>query len=117
MIAFSTGCDLQISADVIEITSPLSSRAKTYRAGRYMWAMSCEGLVAHSSGSISLGDFFSHMKVGAPLFLSFRVAVDGVKEEDVFGQAFVVSYSENASLDNIHSYSVSFQGSGELNIL
>lgn len=114
VIAYSTGCDLQISADVTEITSPLSGRAKTFKAGRYTWMMSCEGIVAHEGGSISLGEFLPRMQAGTPLFLSFRAIIDGDKEEDVFGQAFVVSYSESASLGSMHSYSVSFQGSGEL---
>ena len=53
-IGCSTSCELEISCDALEISSPDSAQARDYIAGRTGWRMSLDKLMILSSAFTSI---------------------------------------------------------------
>lgn len=111
-IALSTGCEVQVQCDMIEFSSFLSGRAKRTRPGRYSWSANVDALVADDDGCNT--SLLEALKMGKRLYLSMCVAVPATTTHSVRGWACVAGWKEAAPLAGMATYSVSFQGDGEL---
>lgn len=86
---------------MIEVTSPSSGRAKTYRAGRYGWTVDVSCLVLSPNMVISNGQVMTFAcKVGSTTYLTGTIIRKGSKI--------------TAAVNNLAQGSYSFIGSGAL---
>lgn len=106
-VAVSTSCELQLSADMVEVSSAFSGRAKKRIAGRYDWQITCQQLVAVGDGTRGL--LVSALKSGTPLRVRFE-ADDTIQE----GDALCSSFQASGALGSMATYSVTLMGAGGL---
>ena len=115
LIALSTACDVNVSADIKEISSILSGRAKRFRAGRYGWTMNIEALIADEVDDSF--ELLKSLKVGTRLRVSMSLGAPNGSLHAVAGYVLVATWSEGAPLAGMATYKVAFQGDGDLEIL
>lgn len=89
-VGCSTSCELEISCDAIEISSPSSSQARDYIAGRTGWRMSLDKLLL-------LPDFYDGVKVGSKIVVQFAYSINS-KEGIPPGERFAAHYYEGTAL-------------------
>lgn len=115
-IAAAKNCDITISAETIETTSPSSGAWKTYRPGRKDWSVGVSGLVPVDNGVSDLQTLLQNS--GAEVTLTFKMASNrygGSGNVDVCsGTAVCKSVKVGAGRGNLATYSCDFRGSGEL---
>lgn len=107
-VALSTNCELNISADMIEISSVYVGRGKSFRPGRYSWSLACDALVSLDNGENTA--FIDAIITGQRLTARFSSAEVKVIEGDVYVQ----THRETGSMGSLSTYSVTLQGTGEL---
>ena len=115
-IALSRDADIDVSCDVAEFTSPLSGRGKRYRAGRYTWAVNIGTLIEESNQP---GRLLELLKSGAALTLTMDANLfnaDG-KRCTLQGDAVAQKWQLGAPLQGLATFSASFVGDGELNLV
>lgn len=89
-VGCSTSCELEISCDAIEVSSPTSGQARDYIAGRTGWRMSLDKLLI-------LPDFYDGIKVGTKLTVQFAYSINS-KEGIPPDQRFAAHYYEGTAL-------------------
>jgi predicted secreted protein len=115
-VGCSTACELEISCDAIEISSPSSGQARDYLAGRTGWRMSLDKLLL-------LPDFYDGIKVGTKIVVWFAYSInskEGISPEDRFaahyyeGAALVTRWVCSAKNGDFASGTFEFLGCGPL---
>lgn len=100
-IAAARSCDISVEDDIMEVTSPTSGRAKTYRPGRYGWTVDVSCLVLSPNMVISNGQVMNFAcKVGGTTYLTGTIIRKGSKI--------------TAAVNNLAQGSYSFVGTGAL---
>lgn len=127
VIGYATDTTLTIDADMIETTNPLSGKAKTYKAGRYSWAMEVSRLytdgTSTADGDSSTVDEVNILKAGTTINVGFSKRGELFDEQTAtvannykryYGTALIKSVRINAPVNGPANYSLSLQGTGEL---
>lgn len=116
-IAGSTSCEIEISCDAIEISSPDSAVARDFIAGRTGWKMSLAKLLV-------LDDIYDGQMVGKKVWVQFGYSLnskEGIPAEDRFtahyyeGRSLITRWVASAKNGDFASGSFEFLGCGELN--
>lgn len=102
-------CDIDMSCDVIEVTSPTSGQFREYIAGRKGWRVTCAYLVRDTNSS-----FTEMLKVGETVDLQLYEVSKMTTSEPLQGKAIVTSCKLTATNGSLLQGSVEFQGVGEL---
>ena len=102
-IAGARSCELNISGEVIETSSPTQGRWHTYIPGRKGWSVTANHLVTAVTSNAA--------KVGTVVTLTFGKRDSS---EVMTGQAIVTGWRCTATLGNLSQGIFSFQGSGPL---
>lgn len=125
-IGLSTGASLNIVTDMVEMASE-SAKAKAFLPGRYAFTLQCEKLydVTSDDSDFNMQRYLllSQLNGSALDFvLDECKVVDGSLAIDprslltIRGQVYVNNFTENAPSDGYANVSISFQGTGELDI-
>lgn len=116
VIAAAKSCDITISTETIEKTSPSTGQWKTYRPGRKDWSVGVSGLVAINNGVGDLKTLLQNSGNEVTLSMSVRAeSYGGSGEWEVCsGAAICKSVKTGASRGNLSTYSCDFRGSGAL---
>jgi len=102
-IAGARSCELNVSGEAIETSSPTNGRWRTFIPGRKGWSVSTNHLVTAVAGNAA--------KVGTVVTLTFSKRDSS---EVLTGQAIVTGWRCTATLGNLSQGVFSFQGSGPL---
>lgn len=103
-IAYSTGCELDISRS-LTLTSGLSNNTwNGYRKGRSSWILSCDTL--HTDEVTYIREL---LLTGKTVYVHFRFS-----RWSKIGKAIIVKITENEQKDNMSRMSIQLQGVGRL---
>ena len=118
IIAYSTSCSLEISADEIDQTNKESGGWKSIILGSRSWSISADALYQNEAAASkkSFIDFFANVENRTTVYVELTIAGASNTDANVFysGQAFVTSLSVNGGTEDQATYSVSLTGSGAL---
>lgn len=121
-IAFGTSCEIDISADTIETSSPISGAWKTYKKRKKGWKLS----TAHLKGNVKkTPDLFELLENDEPVQVCFSTveAHPGIIKHTEYkqdgrymltGEALVVRLTETARKGDMVTMSAELQGTGKL---
>lgn len=116
-VGCSTSCEIEISCDAIEVSSPDSAQARDYIAGRKGWRMSLDKLLL-------LPDFYDGMKVGQKAAVQFAYSInskEGIPPDERFsahyyeGAALITRWVCSAKNGDFSAGTFEFLGCGPLN--
>lgn len=108
LVALSKSCNVDITADMIEVSSLLHGRAKSFIAGKYSWQITTDNLVKVSDEIYySLSE---KLKKGTRVYI--RVTMPGSAVQG--GYAYVQSLRLSGAVGSMATYSVTLAGDGEL---
>jgi predicted secreted protein len=118
----STGCSLNVNADVVEVASA-SKSAKAFTTGRYQYDLTVDRLYGGGDmerwllGMMTQGTALPFIIGGGKVDDDGEFATN-IKAGDICisGEALVVGYSMGAPVEGYVTASVSLQGTGELMI-
>lgn len=118
-VALARDADITASCDVAEFTSPLSGRARRFRAGRYTWNINISTLIAESPQPVKL---LKLLKEGGTLIITMEAMLVGedLAEGDVYsltGRAVPQTWKLGAPLQGLATFRVSLVGDGELELI
>lgn len=102
-IAAAKSCDIDMDIDMIETSSPDSGSSKTYRDGRESWTVTVSGLVENMKGILTQRGQYD-----------LKIAVTGSSTDYMTGKARIRRKKVTATKGNLSTYSVVFQGDGDL---
>jgi len=102
-IAGARSCELNVSGEAIETSSPTQGRWRTYIPGRKGWSVTANHLVTAVASNAA--------KVGTVVTLTFSKRDSS---EVLTGQAIVTGWRCTGTLGNLSQGVFSFQGSGPL---
>lgn len=114
LLALSSSCDVQVSCDMVEVSSMFSVRAKSFRAARYAWGINAEAYAADDSQHLAP---LTVLKAGTPIYVTMTVTDPSGNAIGVAGEAYVASWALNGAVGALASYTISLQGSGELEVM
>lgn len=125
-IGLSTSASITITTDMVEAASA-SAKAKSFLPGRYTFTMQCEKLydATEDDGGFNMQRYLLLSQLNGralDFVLDEAKVVDGSLAIDpnsaltIRGQVYVNNFTENAAADGYANVSISFQGSGELDI-
>lgn len=121
-IAFATSCEIDVSADTIEISSPTTGRWKTYKKRKRTWRIS----TAYLKGNVKkTPDLFELLDSDEPIKICFTTVEahpDIIKATEykkdgryeLTGEALVVRVTESARKGDMVTLSAELQGNGPL---
>ena len=125
VIAYSTNGTLELNRETIDATTKDNDGAKSIVLGGQAWSMNCDGVINYtaqnSSGtdvtdvqnSLDLFDAWSNK---TKLTLAWTTGANDSTDADYMykGQAFLSSYSETAGVNDVATYSCSFESTGDI---
>lgn len=124
-VAYSTSGSLELSRETIDATTKDNDGAKTIILGGEGWSMSCDGVVNYSAlnqdGTVNADvqstlDLFDAWKAKTELTLAWTSGASDATDADYMytGKAFISSYSESAGVNDVATYSCSFESNGDI---
>lgn len=121
-IAFGTSCEIDISADTIETSSPETGKWKTYRKRKKGWRLSSGHLKGDVKKNPDLFELLESDKSIRVCMTTVEAHPDIIKETEyradgrymLTGLALVVRVTETARKGDMVTMSVEFQGNGPL---
>lgn len=125
-IGLSTSASITITTDMAE-KAATSAKAKEFLPGRYTFTMQCEKLydATEDDGGFNMQRYLllSQLNGRALDFVldeakvvSGSLAIDPYSALTISGKVYVNNFTENAPAEGYASVSISFQGTGELDI-
>lgn len=109
-IAAAKSCDVNVSADLIKVSSPSDGAWEHSIAGRKSWSASCSHLVTQISDSVGM--------IGQTVTLTFQPVDDSgtplANISALTGTAIVKTWKGTFTVGNLAQGSYSFDGSGPL---
>ncbi len=125
-IGLSTSASLTVTTDMAE-KAATSAKAKEFLPGRYTFTMQCEKLydATEDDGGFNMQRYLLLSQLNGralDFVLDEAKVVDGSLAIDprssltVSGKVYVNNFTENAPAEGYASVSISFQGTGELDI-
>lgn len=103
-VAGARSCDVNVSADDIEISTATQGQWRNFIAGRKEWSVTCNMLVQAVKTNVAM--------VGQTVTLSFGVR--GSSTDRVSGTAIIKSWRVTGTVGNLAQGVFSFRGSGPL---
>jgi TP901-1 family phage major tail protein len=115
-VANLTSTDFELSKDTIDATNKDGGSYKEFLVGLSGWTMNAEGIFEEDGGvtGISAKDLLDDIIAGAPLTVVMTSNVTG--DLKLSGSAVITSFSWNAPVNDVSTFSVSLQGSGALTV-
>jgi TP901-1 family phage major tail protein len=115
-IANLTSTDFELSKDTIDATNKDGGNYKEFLVGLSGWTMNAEGIFEEDGGvtGISAKDLLDDIIAGAPITVVMTSLVSG--DLKLSGSAIITSFAWNAPVNDVSTFSVSLQGSGELTV-
>lgn len=125
-IGLSTSASLTITTDMVEAASA-SAKAKSFLPGRYTFTMQCEKLydATEDDGGFNMQRYLLLSQLNGRVLdfvldeakvVGGLLAIDPNSALTIRGQVYVNNFTENAAADGYANVSISFQGTGELDI-
>lgn len=108
VIAAQRTCSLNMQQDTIEVCSPVSGPWREYIPGTLGWNVSCDGLIYEPEYADELMDVLTRRQKVRLSYYDPELRI--VRS----GYAIPTVLQEGASISDLASYSLTFQGSGEL---
>lgn len=115
-IANLTSTDFELSKDTIDATNKDGGNYKEFLVGLSGWTMNAEGIFEEdgSATGVSAKDLLDDIIAGAPITVVMTSLVSG--DIKLSGSAVITSFAWNAPVNDVSTFSVSLQGSGELTV-
>jgi TP901-1 family phage major tail protein len=115
-IANLTSTDFELSKDTIDATNKDGGNYKEFLVGLSGWTMNAEGIFEEdgSATGVSAKDLLDDIIAGAPITVVMTSLVSG--DIKLSGSAIITSFAWNAPVNDVSTFSVSLQGSGELTV-
>ena len=115
-IANLTSTDFELSKDTIDATNKDGGSYKEFLVGLSSWTMNAEGIFEEDGGvtGISAKDLLDDMITGAPITAIMTSDVSG--DIKLSGSAIITSFAWNAPVNDVSTFSVSLQGTGDLTV-
>ena len=118
-IANLTSTDFELTKDTIDATNKDGSNYKEFLVGLNSWTMSAEGIF-EEDGSVGT-DIHSPKEVLDDMIAGEEITVvmgnlDETGDLKLTGQAVMTSFSWNAPVNDVATFSCSLQGSGALTV-
>lgn len=115
-IANLTSTDFELSKDTIDATNKDGGNYKEFLVGLSGWTMNAEGIFEEdgSATGVSAKDLLDDIIAGAPITVVMTSLVSG--DLKLSGSAIITSFAWNAPVNDVSTFSVSLQGSGELTV-
>lgn len=115
------GCNLSINADVIDISTKVTGKWRKKTTGALEWSGSCDGVIM--TGDKALTAIQKAMTDRTEINIEMAESTvtdetpaqksDGLKYS---GKCIITSFEIDGQLEDMLTYSISFEGSGELKI-
>lgn len=116
-VANLTSTDFELSKDTIDATNKDGGNYKEFLVGLSGWTMNAEGIFEEDASvgtNLSPKELLDDIIAGAPITV---VMTSNVKDDlKLSGSAVITSFSWNAPVNDVSTFSVSLQGSGELTV-
>lgn len=106
-IAAAKSCEVEMSTELIEVSSPSSGTARSYVAGKTEWKVNVNRLLADTSVM-----YQAVLQVGTSVTL--KVQVRNKSSDYLTGTAIVKSVKMTASRGDLVKFAISFVGTSEL---
>jgi TP901-1 family phage major tail protein len=117
-VANLTSTDFELSKDTIDATNKDGGNYKEFLVGLSSWTMNAEGIFEEDasvgSGSISAKDLLDDMVAGTAL--TVVMTSDSSTDLKLSGTAIITSFAWNAPVNDVSTFSVSLQGTGDLTV-
>ena len=115
-IANLTSTDFELSKDTIDATNKDGGSYKEFLVGISSWTMTAEGIFEEDGGvtGISAKDLLDDIIAGAPITVVMTSLVQG--DIKLSGSAIITSFAWNAPVNDVSTFSVSLQGTGDLTV-
>lgn len=125
IIAYATSGSLELSRETIDATTKDNDGAKTIILGGQGWTMNVDGLISYSvlnsddtanANAESALDLFDAWNNKTKLTLAWTTGqADGTDQDYMYtGDAFVSSYTETAGVNDVATFSVTFESTGDI---
>jgi len=115
LVANSTGCTLDISADMIEVTSKDSSGNRQIIPGTRSWTVSGDFLDSTSDVNYDIDDFIT--LVNNRTLVAVRVDDAGTSQRKYTGSGYLSSVSGNFPMEDVATGSFTIEGTGALTVV
>lgn len=115
-IANLTSTDFELSKDTIDATNKDGGSYKEFLVGLSGWTMNAEGIFEEdgSATGVSAKDLLDDIIAGAPITVVMTSLISG--DIKLSGSAIITSFAWNAPVNDVSTFSVSLQGTGELTV-
>jgi TP901-1 family phage major tail protein len=115
-VANATSSDFELTRDTIDATNKDGGVYKEFLIGLAGWTMNAEGLFEEdgSATGISPKDLLTDIIAGAPITVVMTSNATG--DLKVSGSAIITSFSWNAPVNDVATFSVALQGTGTLTV-
>jgi TP901-1 family phage major tail protein len=115
-VANATSSDFELTRDTIDATNKDGGAYKEFLIGLAGWTMNAEGLFEEdgSATGISPKDLLTDIIAGAPITVVMTSNATG--DLKVSGSAIITSFSWNAPVNDVSTFSVALQGTGTLTV-
>ena len=112
LVACSTSGTFSGTRELIEATTKDNDGAREILTGGITWSIQCEGLIEYglTSDVRSAGDIFDLWEGKTKVRVAWSTGGDG--DTLYYGDAYVTSYEETAGLNEVASFSATFEGDG-----
>lgn len=114
LIACATSGSFSGSREVIDATTKDNDGRREILAGGSSWTVSAEGLIEYGLADTvrSAADIFDLWNNNTKVRIAWTTGESG--DTMYYGNAFITSYEESAGLNEVASYSVTFEGDGSI---
>ena len=125
IIAYATSGSLELSRETIDATTKDNDGAKTIILGGQGWTMNVDGLVSYqvlnsddstNANAESALDLFDAWSNKTKVTLAWTTGANDATDQDYMytGDAFVSSYTETAGVNDVATFSVTFESTGDI---
>jgi TP901-1 family phage major tail protein len=114
IVASSTSGTFSGELETIDATSKDNDGARSILVSAISWSMTVEGLVQYNdtTNKIRSADLFSLWQNKVKVRIAWATGIDG--DSFYYGDAYITSYEESAGLNEVASFSVTFEGDGDI---
>jgi TP901-1 family phage major tail protein len=115
-VANATSSDFELTRDTIDATNKDGGVYKEFLVGLAGWTMNAEGIFEEDGGvtGVSAEDLLDDVIAGTPITVVMTSNVTG--DLKVSGSAIITSFSWNAPVNDVATFSVALQGTGTLTV-
>jgi TP901-1 family phage major tail protein len=115
-VANATSSDFELTRDTIDATNKDGGVYKEFLVGLAGWTMNAEGIFEEDGGvtGISAKELLDDIIAGTAITVVMTSKVSG--DLKVSGSAIITSFSWNAPVNDVSTFSVALQGTGTLTV-